>query len=338
MPKSELAQLKAREKELQAQANPPRLVVDDITSPKLAVLMQQNRDVMASLSSDARGAGKLLLGRYNDGSIDEDMYLKAFSADPGRQDRIGREGSVLNDPCLTIAWATQPDLFDQMFNNKTVAASGLACRFLPLRIDAQTAEPSYEEQSSADGAVAVYDELVTTLLSQYHQASSCMTISAEIKARQAIESYSREISDRSRNEDLAWISSFARRWAEIAWRITLIFHCVEYGEKSHLTPVSEQTAVNALRVMNWFARHQQQLLERGAELADNDKLDAALHLVNRSPNGVTAYDLFRSKQTLFQDAADARRVLSHLESEGSISAGELSRKSTRYYRKQAQSW
>ena len=60
--------------------------------------MQQNRDVMASLSSDARGAGKLLLGRYNDGSIDADMYLKAFSSDSGRQDRVGREGAVINEP------------------------------------------------------------------------------------------------------------------------------------------------------------------------------------------------------------------------------------------------
>ena len=209
---------------------------------------------------------------------------------------------------------------------------------MPLRIDTQTAEPSYDEQSTADGAVAAYDELITTLLSRYHQAPSCMTISAEIKARQAIESYSREIAERTRNDDLAWISSFARRWAEIAWRITLIFHCAEHGEKSHLTPVTEQTAVNALSVMKWFARHQQQLLERGAELADNDKLDVALRFVNRSPNGVTPYDLFRSKQTLFEDASDARRVLGHLESEGAITAGELSRKSRRFYRKPAQSW
>ena len=75
-----LAELKARERELQSQENPPRLVVEDITSPKLAILMQQNRDVMASLSPDARGAGKVLLGRYNDGSIDADMFRQSNHA------------------------------------------------------------------------------------------------------------------------------------------------------------------------------------------------------------------------------------------------------------------
>jgi Protein of unknown function (DUF3987) len=329
-----LAQLKAREQGLLLQLNVPRVVVEDITSQKLASLMQQNRDVMASLSADARGAGKVLLGRYNEGSLDEDIYLKAFSSDSSRQDRIGRAGSSLNDPCLAIAWATQPDLFDQLFNNKTAATSGLACRFLPLRIDGQTAEPSYEEQSTVDGAVAAFDKVINALLSCYHQAASCTTISADIKARQAIEKYSRAIGKRTRSGDLARIGSFAERWAEISWRIALIFHCVEHGLKSHLTPVTEQTALNALRVTKWFAWHQQQLLERGAERTNDDKMAVAKQFVDRSAGGATPYDVYRSRQTLFDNADDAQNALDELEDEGAIMS-EASRKSRRYYRKPA---
>jgi replicative DNA helicase len=328
-----LAKLKAREQKLLLQLNKPRVVVEDITSQKLATLMEQNRDVMASLSADARGAGKVLLGRHNEGSLDEDIYLKAFSSDSGRQDRIGRAGAALDDPCLSIAWATQLDLFDLLFNNKTVASSGLACRFLPLRIEGQTAEPSYEEQSTADGAVAAFDKVTKTLLAQYHQAGSCTTISADIKARQAIESYSREIGRRTRGGDLAGIGGFAGRWAEIAWRIALSFHCVEHREKSHLTPVTEQTALNALRVTKWFSWHQRQLLGRGAERINNEKLDAARHAVTRSSGGATPYDVYRSRQALFDNVEDARNALDQLEDEGAITS-EPSRGSRRYYRKQ----
>jgi Protein of unknown function (DUF3987) len=332
--KKELAELNVTEQELLAQQNPPRLVVEDITSPKLALVMQQNRDVVASLSSDARGTGKLLLGRYNESNLDEDIYLKAFSSDSARQDRVGRAGAVLDEPCLAIAWATQPDLFDQLFNNKTVTASGLACRFLPLRINGQIGEPSYDEQSTAADAVTAFDQAVNGLIARYHQARSCLTISAEIKAREMIESYSRETGRRARDGDLAWISSFAARWAEIAWRIALIFHCAEHGSQSHLTAVAEQTAISALRIIKWFAWHQQQLLERGAELSANEKLDAALNYVNGHPSGATAYDVFRKRQALFHDANDARITLDQLEEEGAIT-GEPSRKSRRFYRRPA---
>jgi hypothetical protein len=332
--KTQLARLTAKERELLAQLKEPRLVVEDITSPRLAVLMQENRDVLASLSADARGSGKILLGRYNDGGLDEDIYLKAFSSDSARQDRVGRPGAALDDPCLSIAWATQPDLFDELFNNKTITTSGLMCRFLPLRVDEQTAEPSYAEQSAADEAVMAFGSEIEALLSCYHQAESGLTISADSKARKAIEDYSRGINRRVREGDLAAIGSFAARWGELAWRIALVFHCAEHGKNSHHNDVAEQTALNAIRVTEWFASHQQQLLERAAERSSNEKLEVALQFVNRSSSGVTAYELFRLRQSLFDNVQDARNALDQLEDEGSITS-EPSRKSRRFYRKTA---
>jgi hypothetical protein len=111
-------------------------------------------------------------------------------------------------------------------------------------------------------------------------------------------------------------------------------HCAEHGLDAHLKSVNEATAVNAVRVMRWFARHQQDLLNRGEERSDNDKLAAALAFINRSPGGATAWDVYRSKQTLFDDVADARTALDTLEDDGTIT-GEQSRKSRRFSRKAA---
>lgn len=328
-----LAKLKTRETALLLDQIAPRVVVEDVTSQKLATMMEENGETLASLSPDARGAGKILLGRYNEGNLDEDIYLKAFSGDSCRQDRIGRLGASLDDPALTIVWATQPDLFDQLFNSKVSSTSGLACRFLPIRIDGCLNTASYEEESAATGPLEKFTDLIDGLLAGYHQhTSEAHTISADSKAREVISTYQRRIWERISEGELAHIGGFALRWAEIAWRLTLIFHCAENGEAAHLKFVSEQTAANAVQVMKWFARHQQELLNRGEEQSNNDKLSIALAFANRSPAGVTAWDLYRHKQTLFDNVADARAALDKLEGEGSL-VGEQSRKSRRFFRK-----
>lgn len=332
-----LATLKAKEHALRGQQVSPRLVVEDITSQKLAKIMEENGDVMASLSADARGAGKILLGRHNEGSLDDDIYLKGFSGDSARQDRIGRGGAALNNPALTISWATQLDLFDQLFNNKAIMVSGLACRFLPLRIEEQASEPSYEQDSIAKEALEKFSTTVAQLVSEYHRVAvkngTSHAICADEKARQVLSDYQRCIKWRVGRE-LAPFRSFALRWAEIAWRIALIFHCADNGDQSHLAAVNEETAANAVRVMKWFAQHQQQLLESGKEQEDNDKVAVALAFVNRAVGGATARDVYRFKQSLFDNIPDARKALDQLEREGTITSEE-SRSSRRFFRKQA---
>jgi len=329
-----LAELKARETELVLRKVSPRLVVEDITSQKLAIMMEQNREVMASLSPDARGAGKILLGRHNEGSLDEDIYLKGFSSDSSRQDRVGRPGASLDDPALTIAWATQLDLFDQLFNSKVSSTSGLACRFLPIRIDTCLSEASYDEESTTNEPLNTFTTAINGLLARYHQSVEAHTISAAPQAREVISDYQREICNRISGGELARIRSFALRWAELAWRLALIFHCAENGEGAHLKMVSKETAASAVRVMKWFARHQHDLLNRGEERCDNEKLSLALAFVNRSPAGATSWDVFRANQTRFDDVADTRGALDALEDEGAIT-GEPSGRSRRFFRKSA---
>lgn len=165
-----------------------------------------------------------------------------------------------------------------------------------------------------------------------HETTS-YSISAEEEARSVMINYQRDIHSRVECEP-PHLRSFALRWAEVAWRIALIFHCSENGDQAHLKPVTEQTALNAVQVMRWFARHQQQLLERGQEQTDNDKMAVALAFVNKSSGGATAWEVYRSRQTLFENATDARSALDQLESEGAI-VGEQSRKSRRFFRKAA---
>ena len=88
----------------------PRLCCEDVTSEKLAVMIAQNGEQLASLSADAGGIVNNLLGRYSKlDRTDEGIYLKAFSGDNCRVDRQGREPVLLQRPCLAALWLVQPD-------------------------------------------------------------------------------------------------------------------------------------------------------------------------------------------------------------------------------------
>ena len=192
--------------------------------------------------------------------------------------------------------------------------------------------PSYDEESSATKAVAQFSDLATVLLTAYwERGDKSHFISASPQAREVFSRYQTDIHERVVDGDLALIGSFAMRWAEIAWRIALSFHCAEHRDRSHLTPLNELTARNAVRVMKWFAHHQQGLLLDATSRAENARLAIALGFVNRSA-GITARDLHRFDQKTFENVASARESLEQLATEGAITSEDVGR-GRRYMRK-----
>jgi hypothetical protein len=328
-----LAQLLAKQQALLRRRIAPRIMCEDVTGEKMISMLEDHGEALASLSSDARSAVKILSGKYVSNGTDEDPYLKGWSGDSSRQDRMGRASTALDDPVLSVAWAIQPDLFDQLFNHETLAQSGLIPRFISCRVEPELTAPSYDEESAACEAQLRFQNFVTTLLKTYRRSSTTTCdISAEPEAREVFGNYQKEIHDKLQNGELDDIRTFAMRWAEIAWKIALILHCAEHTATAHTKQLGASTASNAVAIMKWFAAHQQELLGEKANALSGTKSSIALAFVNRSAGGVTARDLQRYKQTLFRKVADAREVLEDLVHEGAIER-EMVRTSTRYFRR-----
>src|SRR5262249_42871524 len=84
------AQTKLHQAEEELQ--PPVLTVEDLTSEKLAALLSKNRERITSISSDAGSIINNLLGRYSKlDRTDEAIYLKGWTGEHHRVDRIGRD-------------------------------------------------------------------------------------------------------------------------------------------------------------------------------------------------------------------------------------------------------
>src|SRR5204863_3590660 len=108
------AKLAARD-QIETRLRTPILSCEDITGERLAVLLAHNREQLASLSADALAVVNILLGRYNKlDRTDDGIYLKAFSGDRCKVDRQTRESVLLESPCLSALWLTQPDKLDSL--------------------------------------------------------------------------------------------------------------------------------------------------------------------------------------------------------------------------------
>jgi len=107
----------------------PVYVIDDVTTEKLGLLMAATGERMAIISAEG-GIFKLINGLYNDRDGNFDLYLKAHAGDPWSSHRIGRESTAMTKPALTMSLAIQPDVLDEIGQNKQFRGRGLLARFL----------------------------------------------------------------------------------------------------------------------------------------------------------------------------------------------------------------
>ncbi len=169
--RNELAAKKKALADVKEQLNTPRLCCEDVTSEKLAVMLAQNQEQMASLSPDAGNIVNILLGRYSKlDRTDEGIYLKAFSGDNCRVDRQGREPVLLQRPCLSALWLTQPDKVETLLAERSLTDGGLIPRLLPCHTNAQ-ARPIEDDVPAIPTATAnAYAMLIGKLIKTFRMA------------------------------------------------------------------------------------------------------------------------------------------------------------------------
>ena len=106
----------------------PRIIADDSTPEKMVDLLGQHGGRMAIVSTEG-GVFQLMTGRYSEKS-NLDVYLMAWSGDTIRVDRIGREGSVVREPALTVGLTVQPSVIAQLSETPELRGRGLTARFM----------------------------------------------------------------------------------------------------------------------------------------------------------------------------------------------------------------
>lgn len=151
--------------------------------------------------------------------------------------------------------------------------------------------------------------------------------------------YFNEVVARRKAGDLSDVSQYASRWCEQAARLAVVLHAGLYGSEAHRHPLALETAASAVRLAEWFADQQLNLLAKGRRTAAEKVETAVLELIesNRERKGldyVTAREVHRARIVSTADAA--RALLERMEKE-SLLVGEDARpahggKTTRIFR------
>lgn len=122
-----LAEIKKINEQLKVlpELHSPSLFVDDVTPQSLVSLMNKNRGKISILTAEGD-----LFERFKNKNIDQvkyDVYLKPYSCDLLRTDRITRDTEIIENPNMTICVTAQPSVIKNL--PSTVHDRGLMARF-----------------------------------------------------------------------------------------------------------------------------------------------------------------------------------------------------------------
>ena len=318
--KSQLEKKKADMLAVDARLQSPRLSVEDVTTEQLAVLLSHRGETLASLSADAGAIVNNLLGRYSKlERTDEGLYLKAFSGDFCRVDRISREPVLLESPCLAALWLTQPDKVETLLTERSLTDGGLIPRLLLCHTHCQPRPVMEDVRPIPPSVAAAYRAMIRGLLESYRLAEAAQTIQPESEALQAMNAHFNRIVSR-RLADLRDVTTYAARWNEQAWRIAVCLHAGRYGPQAHGETLKLDTAEAALALADWFAAQQLEILAAGRMKAKRDVRDKVLALLADKPAGITPRDAQRAR--VKPTAEESLTLLLAMEAAGELAGRE----------------
>lgn len=264
--RDDLAEKERQLAEAETAMQAPVLTVEDVTVEKLAVMLSRRDETLFSLSSDAGAIVNNLLGRYNKNDrTDETLYLKAWTGEGCRVDRMGRESVVLVRPCLSALWLVQPDKVESLLAVQALTDGGLLPRLLLCHTGCQPREivAGLDGAGVDAGPAHRWAATVRTLLETYRLAKVSALVRPDPEALALFNAHFNSYVRRWHSGELKDVSSYAARWTEQAWRIGLCLHAGRELGNAPEIPLSADTARAALALAEWFSGQQLAILARG---------------------------------------------------------------------------
>lgn len=297
--------------EIEDELLPPGLIAQNCTVEKLAVHMHVNRDCSAILSADAGEVLNIILGKYNKlDRTDDNLYVQAYTGEYIRVDRMGRPSVVMQKPCLSSLLLTQPDKLDTLLSERSLTDGGYLPRNLICHTNCQPSYVNRDPQGIPHAILSAWNNLIRNLLQTYRLGAETHTIEPDQAAMRLLHDHHDAIVDR-RKSDLKDITSYAGRWNEQAWRLSVNLHAALHGAHAHECTLSADTALRAINLAEWFAAQQLDILSGGRWKAKREQRNEVLSLLAEKPDGITARDVQRAG--IARTADEARELLAELQ-------------------------
>lgn len=155
---------------------------------------------------------------------------------------------------MSVLWLVQPDKIDTLVATEAFIHGGLLPRLLVCHTGCQP-KPILDESSAIP--IPVEDNWrreVWILLESFRLAKEPWIIEPTKEAFAVFKDHYNSIVSRWHNGELRDVGSFALRWTEQAWRISVCLHAGTHGEQCVKRPLEVTTARNAVAIADWVCQ------------------------------------------------------------------------------------
>jgi hypothetical protein len=263
----------------------PRLVCDDITPERLKTMLAEQGGRIALLSSEA-DCFDLISGRYQNGSVNLDAFLKGWSGDTMHVDRESRTETdhrprtvSVERPALSLCLTTQPFTFRQLGSKREFKGRGLIARLLMILPDDWVGKRTIRPKPMQAVTQETYRLAIETLSRiQYDDDNKERWLELAKDADKALEDFEREIEPLlGEDGELRWIGDWANKLCGVVCRFAGILHLL--ANSNTLTwpgLIDGKTMRDAIQIGRYLISH----AKRVSDLmqADENTL-AAKHLL-----------------------------------------------------------
>lgn len=230
---------------------PLRLLADDTTPEALVSLMAANGGRMG-LVSDEGGIFDTIAGKYSNGRVNLDVFLKSYSGSPLRVDRKGRGQETIEHPTLTMLLMVQPVVLEAIMNNREFEGRGFLSRPLYALPKSLVGKRRYRTQPVPKEVEEDYTAAIYALLSVDGEAQ---TIRLSPEADQEAERFFNCLEQRLADDFSEDLESWAGKFHGQVMRLCGVLHCCQYFQEAAQIPVSLETMQAAQTIGEYFLEH-----------------------------------------------------------------------------------
>ena len=311
---------------------PKKLYVDDITTEKLTSILSDSDGKTAIISTEG-GIFDVLAGMYNK-SVNIDVFLKGYSGDTIRVDRIGRPSELIQKPALTILLSVQPSVLSQLISNSTFEGKGLTTRFLYTLPKSLIGKRKFHTSPIPPEVSRLYDMKIKDVLNEEENLIDNQIVRLSSEASTLFEAFHDE------NEKIMGENTEIKTWrGKLVGNVLRIsallarFNKDQFNPFFDITPplvVSKEDMANAILIGRYYIEH----AKASYSLMGIDTINkqAEYVLANIKKNGFyefTKRDILRASRS-FKTVESLTPVLNRLVEYGYIQVKQTNKKTESY--------
>ncbi len=278
----------------------PKLVVDDVSPEQLASILAQQGGRLSVLSGEG-GIFDIMAGRYSQsGQANFEVFLKGYSGDTLRVDRVGRPPEYVKEPALSVGLTIQPEVLEGLFEKPGFRGRGLLARFFFILPNSIVGFRDNNPPPIDDSMRAIYNTNIKKMLSLSNGEEGkpkvlALSREAELLSNKFAEWLEPKLRDA---EELHLIRDWSAKLHGGVGRIAGILHLSEHidNPRPDDTRISGQTFQAAIEIGKYLIEHAKAaFIEMGTNIEHSD----GKYLVNIIKKEECK---FFSKQELWQKA------------------------------------